>query len=258
MRTRAYQTLVPLLVIASVLSVTGCKFLKKKKAPDNDGTAGGTFNDIDATNKADVSRFTDERRLFNESGFIRVISFARTAPDSGGTIVAVIDADTLIIRHAERFGNTLITFNRSAFPGRRFAGWVPNSAFLFPVATPPPSTGGTCSLTLRQSGFTPSRSSCSFNESVRAGSPATLFFPCTGGFASARFGSQTFVGTGDPNKVSLTNTATTTFQGCQIRTTQTVTGTPPLLTYFLSETIIGGSCKGINTCTARANISALR
>jgi len=257
MRTRAYQTLVPLLVILGVLSVSGCKLLKKKKAPDGDGTVGGSFNDVDAFNKADVSRFTDERRLFNESGFVRVISFARTAPDSGGTIVAVIDADTLVVKHAERFGNTLISFNRSAFPGKRFAGWVPNSAFLFPVATPPPSTG-TCSLTLRQSGFSPSRSSCSFNESVRAGSPATLFFPCTGGFASARFGAQTFVGTGDPNKVSLTNTATSTSQGCTIRTTQTITGTPPLLTYFLSETIVGGSCKNVITCTARANISALR
>ncbi len=265
MRSRAYTTLVPLLVIGAVLSLSGCTVLKKlgkKKAPTDDGTSS-TFNDFDAFNKADVSRFTDETRLFSETGFVRVITFARTAPDNGGTIVGVLDPDTLVLKHARRFGNTLISFTRAAFPGKRFAGWVPDSAFFFPITPPavtPPSTftGGTCSMTMRISGFTPSKSTCSFNESVRSNSPSTLFFPCNGGGATVRFGSQLFSGTADKTRVSLSNSTVGTFSGCEIRTTQTIAGSTPVLSYFLSETIIGGSCKGISTCTARASITALQ
>ena len=285
MASRAYRTLVPLLVVAGVLSVSGCNVLKKlakKKTPtttssDDDTPTTSTFNDIDAVNKADVSRFVDETRLFSESGFIRVITFARTAPDAGGTIVGVIDPDTIILKHARRFGNTLVTFNRSAVPGKRFAGWVPDSAFLFPptpttpttpttAVTPTPPTqglagnantgGGTCSLSLRQSNFVPSKSTCSFNESVRSNNPSTLFFPCNGGSATARFGPQTFAGTADKVRVAVSNTVVGTFSGCQIRTTQVISGTPPNLTYFLSESFVGAPCKGINVCTARATMTA--
>ena len=263
MRSRAYKTLVPFLVIGAVLSLSGCNVLKKlgkKKAPTDDGTSS-TFNDFDAFNKGDVSRFTDETRLFSETAFIRVITFARTAPDNGGTIVGVIDPDTLVLKHARRFGNTLISFTRSAFPGKRFAGWVPDSAFFFPITppvTPPSITGGTCSMTMRISGFTPSKSTCSFNENVRSNSPSTLFFPCNGGGATVRFGPQLFSGTADKSRVSLSNSTVGTFSGCEIRTTQTIAGSTPVLSYFLSETIIGGSCKGISTCTARASITALQ
>lgn len=270
MRTRAYQTLVPLLVVGFVFAVSGCNVLaklKKKKPisdpPTDDTPTTSSFNDVDAFNKSDVARFPDEIRLFNETAFVRVITFARTAPDSGGTIVGVIDPDTVVLKHGRRFGNTLITFNRAAFPGRRFLGWVPDSAFFFPVAPTPVSTaqtvtgtGGTCSMTLRTVGFTPSKSTCSFNENVRAGSPATLFFPCSGGSASARFSGQTFSGTADRGRVAISNSSTSTFSGCQIRTTQTIAGTPPNLSYFLSESIVGGTCKGISTCTARATITA--
>ena len=124
--TRATRILVPLLVVAGVFATSGCKLLKKKRPPtstsSDDTPITSSFNDVDAFNKADVSRFIDEQRLFNETGFVRVITFARTAPDSGGTIVGVIDPDTLVLKHARRFGNTLITFNRAAFPGKRFAG----------------------------------------------------------------------------------------------------------------------------------------
>jgi hypothetical protein len=276
MRSRAYKTLVPLLVVAGVLSVSGCSVLKKigKKKSSSSSSSGdngtsSTFNDFDAFNKGDVSRFVDETRLFNETAFVRVITFARTAPDNGGTIVGVIDPDTLVLKHARRFGNTLISFNRAAFPGKRFAGWVPDSAFFFPI-TPPPTvtpptitgnnsgTGGTCSMTLRVSGFTPSKSTCSFNENVRSNSPTTLFFPCNGGGATARFGPQLFSGTADKTRVSLSNSSVGTFSGCEIRTTQTIAGSTPVLSYFLSETIIGGSCKGISTCTARASMTALQ
>jgi len=287
MRSRAYQTLsslAPLLVIAGVLSVSGCNVLKKlakKKqttttSSDDDTPTTSSFNDIDAVNKADVSRFVDETRLFNETGFIRVITFARTAPDGAGTIVGVIDPDTLILKHAHRFGSTLVTFNRSAFPGKRFAGWVHDSAFLFPVAPTTPTTptptpkpqpvagtgtgntgsGGTCTMSLRQSNFIPSKSTCSFNESVRSNNPSTLSFPCNGGTATARFGPQTFSGTADKTRVAVTNTVVGTFSGCQIRTTQVISGTPPNLTYFLSESFVGAPCKGISTCTARATMTA--
>ena len=269
MRSRAYQTLFPLLVVAGVLSLSGCNILRKlgrkRSPPSTDNGTSSNFNDFDAFNKSDVSRFVDETRLFNETAFIRVLTFARTAPDSGGTIVGVIDPDTLIIKHARRFGNTLISFTRASFPGKRFAGWVPDSAFFFPI-TPPPTfnpptttgTGGTCSMTLRVSGFTPSKSTCSFNENVRSNSPTTLFFPCNGGGATARFGSQLFSGTADKSRVSVSSSTVGTFSGCEIRTTQTIAGSTPVLSYFLSETIVGGSCKGISTCTARASMTALQ
>jgi len=265
MRTRAYRALVPLLVIGGVLATTGCSKLLKKKKPPTTTTSSDdpttAFSDLDAFNKGDITRFADERKLFNESGFVRVISFARTAPAEGGTIVGVIDPDSLVSKVSNRAGFTLITFNRTAFPGKRFAGWVPDAAFFFPTAGGTPTTptvtgtGGTCSLTLRISGFSPSSPTCSFNESVRANSPSTVFFPCSGGSASARFGSQTFFGSADKTRVSLSNSTTGTFQGCQIRTTQTIAGSPPSLSYFLSESIVGGSCKGISTCTARASMS---
>ena len=111
-------------------------------------------------------------------------------------------------------------------------------------------------MTLRQSNFIPSKSTCSFNESVRSNNPSTLVFPCNGGSATARFGPQTFSGTADKNRVNVTNTVVGTFSGCQIRTTQVITGTPPNLTYFLSESFVGAPCKGINTCTAHATMSA--
>jgi hypothetical protein len=273
--TPATRILVPLLVVAGVFATSGCKLLKnlKKKRPTTSTSGDDTpitssFNDIEAFNKADVSRFIDEQRLFNETGFVRVITFARTAPDSGGTIVGVIDPDTLVLKHARRLGNTLITFNRAAFPGKRFAGWVPDSAFFFPLPStpaPPPQgiTGGgggtgTCSMTMRISGFTPSKSTCSFNENVRSSSPATMFFPCSGGAASVRFGPQTFSGTADKTRVAISNISTNNFDGCTIRTTQTIAGSTPNLSYFLSESIVGGTCKGISTCTARASMTALQ
>ena len=275
MRSRAYQTLVPLLVVAGVMCVSGCNVLKKlKKKPvttssDDDTPTTSTFNDLDAVNKQDISRFIDETRLFNETGFIRVLTFARTAPDGAGTIVGVIDPDTLTLKQAHRFGSTLVTFNRTAFPGKRFAGWVPDSAFNFPVAntpppTPPPTTvtntntgsGGTCTMQLRESNFIPSKSTCSFNETVRNNNPSTLSFPCNGGSAIARFGPQTFTGTADKNRVAITSSVVGTFSGCQIRTTQVISGTPPNLTYFLSESFVGAPCKGISTCTARATMTA--
>jgi hypothetical protein len=268
MRSRAYKTVVPLLVIFGVLSTTGCsKLLKKKKAPVTDDPTGSSssFNDLDAFNKADVSRFVDERRLFNETAFVRVISFARTAPNEGGTIVAVLDPDTLVLKQSSRFGFTLITFNRAAFPGKRFAGWVPDSSFLFPSTPPPPpitntnnTNTGTCSMTMRISGFNPSSPTCSFNENVRTNSPSTMFFPCSGGVASVRFGPQTFIGTADKTRVSLSNTTTNDFRGCTVRTTQTISGSTPVLQYFLSESIVGGSCRSVSTCTARATMTALQ
>jgi hypothetical protein len=298
MRTRSYKTLVPLLVVGFVFAVSGCNVLaklKKKKTTDDPTPdlppVAASANDVDAFNKADVTRFPDEARLLNEAAFIRVITFARTEPDSGGTTVGVIDPNTIVIKHAKRAGNTLITFDRAAFPGRRFLGWVADSAFEVPAdpepatqaatgTTPaakaastaagattgtstavvagtgaPPSTG-TCTLNLRTVGFTPSKSTCSFDEKVRAGSPTKVTFPCAGGSASARFSSQTFNGSASNDRVVLSHSSVTTFSGCQVRTTQTISGKPPNLSYFLSESIVGGSCKGVSTCTARATINA--
>jgi hypothetical protein len=272
MPTRSQRPLALVLAVGVVFAVSGCNALaklKKKKPAEGAPAPGGTWSpsapgEVDAANKADVTRFPDEVRLSNETAFVRVITFARTAPDGGGILVAVLDPDTLVLKHGTRFGSTLISFNRAAFPGRRFLGWVPDAAFEFPAAATPTATAtaaptaapGACTMTLRTIGWRPSNPSCTFNETVRAGSPATLSFPCAGGSATARFGSQTFAGSADRSRVALSTSATGTFSGCQIRTTQTITGAPPNLSYFLTESIVGGSCKGVSTCNARATVTA--
>ncbi|CAN5910160.1 hypothetical protein BH11MYX4_BH11MYX4_66720 [soil metagenome] len=86
--------------------------------------------------------------------------------------------------------------------------------------------------------------------------PATLSFPCAGGAATARFSSQTFSGTADPKKVQISNTTVFPFSGCQVRAIQTISGTPPNLSYFYSESIVSGKCPGTTTCTARGSVSA--
>ncbi|HSO39947.1 MAG TPA: hypothetical protein VLT33_45785 [Labilithrix sp.] len=287
MRIRAVHLLVPVLVLA----VSGCGLLKKKKKSFDDSPTPTPLSDLEppAINRADLARFPDEVLLHGQSDLIRQITFARTAPNEGGTTVGVIDADTGVLKWSLRNGNTLISFDRAAFPGKRFAGWVPDSAFrpavaagkvptvptgVKPVTTststatatatatatvaginaPPPT--GQCTLTLRSTSFIPSTSTCSFEEKVRAGSPATLSFPCAGGAATARFSSQTFSGTADPKKVQISNTTVFPFSGCQVRAIQTISGTPPNLSYFYSESIVSGKCPGTSTCTARGSVSA--
>ena len=224
--------------------------------------------------------------LHGQADLVRQLTFARTAPDEGGTTVGVIDPDTAILKWSVRRGSTLVTFDRQAFPGKKFAGWVPDSAFRTAVAagtvtptataaktatpvitgtaTAVPTVAGTtapptgqCQLTLRSTSFSPSTSTCSFNEKVRAGSPATLSFPCAGGTAVARFSSQTFTGTADPNRVQISNSSLFPFSGCTVRSVQTISGSPPNLSYFYSESIVSGTCKGVSTCTARGGVSAL-
>ena len=283
MRIRAVHLLVPILVVA----VSGCGLLKKKKRPTFDDTPNPTpLSSLEppAINRADLTRFPDEVLLHGQGDLIRQITFARTAPDEGGTTVGVIDPDTTILKWSVRGGSTLVTFDRQAFPGKKFAGWVPDSAFRAAVAagtvtptatavktaapvvagtsttsvfgtTPAPS--GQCQLTLRSTSFSPSTATCSFNEKVRAGSPATMSFPCAGGTAVARFSSQTFTGTADSSRVSISNSALFPFSGCTVRSVQTISGTPPNLSYRYSESIVSGTCKGVSTCTASGSVSAL-
>ena len=272
MRIRAVHVVVPFFIIA----VCGCNLIKKKKKFDDSPPPVSTADlEPPAINRADLTRFPDEFLLHGQSDLIRQITFARTAPNEGGSTVGVVDANTPVLKWSLRGGNTLVSFDRAAFPGKRFAGWVPDSAFstaiaagTVPTATgikpfvPPTSTvgsvpaSGTCTLTLRSTSFSPSTSTCSFEEKVRAGSPATLTFPCAGGSAVARFSSQTFSGTADPKKVSITNTTVFPFSGCQVRAFQTITGTPPNLAYSYAETIVSGKCPGTTTCTARGTVSA--
>lgn len=274
MRIRAVHVLVPFFVVA----VCGCGLIKKKKKPTTfeDPTNVNTpLSSLEppAVNRADLIRFPDEVLLHGQADIIRQITFAKTAPDEGGTTVGVIDPDTAILKWSVRSGNTLITFDRQAFPGKKFAGWVPDSAFTAAkvaataTATTPTavttSTGvvtsaptGDCRSSLRISGFTPSTSTCGFNEQVRANSGASMNFPCAGGSASVRFGSQTFTGTADKNRVTLSNTSLFPFRGCTVRAIQTISGAPPNLSYNYSEFIVSGTCKGVSTCTARAVITA--
>lgn len=284
MRIRAVHLLVPVLVLA----VSGCGLLKKKKKkkPTFDDSPNATplaSLEPPAINRADLTRFSDEVLLHGQADLIRQISFARTAPDEGGTTVGVIDPDTAILKWALRGGSTLVTFDRQAFPGKKFAGWVPDSAFRAAVAaggTTPTATSvktatpviagtststvtgitppsGQCQLTLRSTSFSPSTSTCSFNEKVRAGSPATMSFPCAGGTAIARFSSQTFTGTADASRVSISSSTLFPFSGCTVRSVQTISGTPPNLSYRYSESIVSGTCKGVSTCTANGGVSAL-
>lgn len=281
MRIRAVHLLVPVLILA----VSGCGLIKKKKqkfddTPSSDPTPLSSL-EPPAFNRADLTRFGDEIQLHGQADLVRQLTFARTAPDEGGTTVGVIDPDTAILKWSVRRGSTLVTFDRQAFPGKKFAGWVPDSAFRTAVAagtvtptatavkTATPATAvptvagivapptGQCQLTLRSTSFSPSTSTCSFNEKVRAGSPATLSFPCAGGTAVARFSSQTFTGTADPNRVQISNSALFPFSGCTVRSVQTISGSPPNLSYFYSESIVSGTCKGVSTCTARGGVSAL-
>jgi hypothetical protein len=273
MRIRAVHALVPVLVVA----VCGCGLLKKKKQPgtfqDGTTTTGAAASlEPAAFNRADLVRFPDEVLLHGQADFVRQITFARTAPDEGGTTVGVIDPDTAILKWSLRGGNTLITFDRQAFPGKKFAGWVPASAFTVATATAtatatPTATAttgglvgnaptGDCKTTLRVSGFTPSSGGCSFNSQVRSSGGATMNFPCAGGSASARFGSQTFTGTADRSRVQLSNTSLFPFSGCSVRAIQTISGTPPNLSYSYSEFIVSGTCKGTSTCRASAAITA--
>jgi hypothetical protein len=283
MRIRAVHVLVPIFILA----VSGCGLIKKKKKTfDDDSPPPTPLASLEppAINRADLTRFPDEILLHGQADLIRQVTFARTAPDEGGSTVGVIDPDTAILKWSLKNGNTLVTFDRAAFPGKKFAGWVPNQAFLKAVAagtvTPPPTavktatvTGtatsvptvagtttpqtGTCTLTLRSTSFTPSTATCSFEEKVRAGSPATLTFPCAGGTAVARFSSQTFTGTADPKRVQISNSVPFTFKDCKVQATQTISGTPPNLSYFYSERITGGTCTNVSTCTARGSVSAL-
>jgi hypothetical protein len=286
MRIRAVHVLVPIFILA----VSGCGLLKKKKKTfDNDSPPDTPVSSLEppAVNRADLTRFPDEILLHGQADLIRQVAFARTAPDEGGSTVGVIDADTAILKWSLRSGNTLVTFDRAAFPGKKFAGWVPNAVFTKAVAagtvTPPPTAvktanpviagtttaptttvagntpppTGQCALTLRSTSFNPSSATCGFNEKVRAGSPASMSFPCAGGTAVARFSTQTFTGTADQNRVSISNTSLFPFSGCTVRSVQTITGTPPNLSYRYSETIVSGKCPGTSTCTATGGISAL-
>jgi len=274
MRIRAVHLLVPVLVLA----VSGCGLIKKKKKKFDDSPPPTPLADLEppAVNRADLTRFPDELLLHGQTDLVRQITFARTAPNEGGSTVAVIDANTAVLKWSLRSGNTLVSFDRAAFPGKRFAGWISDSAFSATVAagTVPTATGvkpvvqptatvggttpasGTCTLQLRSTSFSPSTRTCQFEEKGRSGSPATLTFPCAGGSAVARFSSQTFIGTADPKKVSLTNTTVFPFSGCQVRAFQTITGTPPNLAYSYAETIISGKCPTTSTCTARGTVSA--
>lgn len=308
MSPRYLPVLVPVLAL-TVLS--GCKLLKKKKAPTPDDDSSGSFTtstsagDFDAVNKADLSRFGDERKISAELGFVRQLVSVRTAPNEGGTAIGVIDPDKPVSKHAERLGYTLVTFDR---PGatRKWAGWIPNEAFSSTAPLPgaagtaagtaaatatgttvstaprPTTTAGTvttpttpsatatvaaasslpetgtCNLTLRASGFSGSSSSCTFDEKVRSG-PATLTFPCAGGTARATFSSHTFTGVADRQRVTISRVNTFDFKGCNFRTTQSITGTPPNLSYSYAEQILpgqGSKCAGMSTCTARASVSA--
>lgn len=284
MRIRAVHVLVPLMIFA----VTGCSLLKKKKKPtfddSNSSSPSASLLEPPAVNRADLTRFPDEILLHGQADLIRQITFARTAPDEGGTTVGVIDPDTAVLKWSLRNGNTLVTFNRAAFPGKQFAGWIPSGSFSTAVAAatvaknaPPvvkpvtttatatttatvagitPPATGQCQLTLRSTSFNPSTSTCSFNEKVRAGSPTTLSFPCAGGTAVARFSTQTFTGTADPTRVSISNSALFPFSGCTVRSTQTISGSPPNLSYRYSESIVSGKCPSVSTCTASGNVTA--
>ena len=276
MRIRAAHLLVPVLILAVSLALSGCGLIKKRKKTFDDTPTPTPLADLEppAVNRADLTRFPDELLIHGQTDLVRQITFARTAPNEGGSTVAVIDANTPVLKWSLRSGNTLVSFDRAAFPGKRFAGWISDSAFsatvaagtvptVKPVVPPPTATvagtnpaSGTCTLQLRSTSFSPSTASCQFEEKVRSGSPATFTFPCAGGAAIARFGSQTFSGTADPKKVSLTNTTLFPFSGCQVRAFQTITGTPPNPAYSYAETIISGKCPTTSTCTARGTVSA--
>ncbi|MBX3190547.1 MAG: hypothetical protein KF819_26335 [Labilithrix sp.] len=288
---------VALVALAVATSGCGILKKKKKKNedPTTDTSSDPTASDFTAVNKAQVIRFADERKIFAEPGFVRQLTTVRTAPNEGGDAIGLVDPDKLVTKFAARSGYTLVTFDRvGSQVGTKWAGWIPDEAFsataTLPGATPTPTAvatvaatakptatpantvaatptntaqndTGTCRLTLRSTSFSPSSAGCSFNEKVR-GNTAALVFPCAGGTARAAFGSQLFTGSADKTKIALTHSANFPFTsgGCTVtvRSVQTITGTPPNLSYSYSEQIVSGSCKGVSTCTARGSISAVQ
>src|SRR4051794_30015591 len=118
MRIRAVHLLVPVLVLA----VSGCNLLKKKKKTFDDSPPPPSLSSLEppAINRADLTRFPDEFLLHGQPDLIRQITFARTAPNEGGTTVGVIDPDSAILKWSVRSGSTLVTFDRAAFPGQKF------------------------------------------------------------------------------------------------------------------------------------------
>jgi hypothetical protein len=265
MKRRASKVVALIVIVAAV---SGCKLLDKKKWTDVDTTPSPSpsspmplaHQELPAVNHSQILRFPDEVPLYGVSAPVRQFTFARTIPNESGPYVSPIAADSLVQKFAERAGYTLVAFDRPDVPGR-YAGWISNVAFIpgtsvAAKSVPTPATGR-CKLELRVSGFVPSSPSCSFNEKVRSGSPTTINFPCSGGITTAKFGAQTFAGTASTTKVSLTQVETFPFNGCQVRSTQSITGTPPNLQYSYAENVVSGSCKSTFTCTARAVITAL-
>lgn len=101
-------------------------------------------------------------------------------------------------------------------------------------------------------------STCSsLNEHVHNTS-ISLAFPCAGGALSASFRGQVFTGTVTGSKLLLTAVASFSVNGCQLESTETIAGdlAAPPLTYAYNERFTGGTCTGLDTCTASAQVTS--
>jgi len=264
---------VVLVSVAAVVGTTGCS--KKKKGTTTSGsTTTSIASELDAVNKDQLSRFGDEKKLPAEPGVIKQLATVRSAPNEIGTAFGVLDPEKPVLKYAEHAGYTLVAYERQPGATQKWAGWVPDAAFStfgdMPgtgtaaapspgtptvAANAPTTTAGTCTMTLRTTGFVPSAASCVFDEKVRTG-PATLTYPCAGGAARASFSTHAFAGTADKSKVALSRVSTFAQGGCTWKSVQSITGTPPNLSYSYSESVASGTCKNLSPCTARATVTA--
>jgi hypothetical protein len=115
----------------------------------------------------------------------------------------------------------------------------------------------TCTATFSVVSLVPSSSGCTLNEEVRAGSPATMTYPCAGGAVTVRFGSQTFSGTVSAGQITVTNVDQFPFSSCTWESTQRISGTlaSGTLSYSYSERVVAGGCSGVGACTASGSIA---
>ncbi len=88
-----------------------------------------------------------------------------------------------------------------------------------------------CSKALTVKITSSSLTTCSFNTTVEASSPATLAYVCAGGNATVTFGTQVFTGTETGGTVSVSNVSSYLFTNvkynvtCRYTATQTISGT---------------------------------
>ncbi len=144
-------------------------------------------------------------------------------------------------------------------------------------STPPPADGGTgnadsggttadagpvtCTKSFTVSGVSLSNSSqCKDIDAdvYKGAATATFTYPCAGGAATGKFGTQAFAGTVDAaGQLLVTNVTPFALGPCHFEATQAIKGNlgAAPLAWSYAERFTGGNCSGYIICTATAKVS---